>query len=289
MSRTPPRSARRWCSRSSWSRCRRRSASATRSTNQRTSTGRTGPATSRCGRRGRRRSTPATCPPASGPGRDRRPRRPTGVSRYVATASTRGVISTPTRHAACSPGTAGHSWTTSGESSATTPARRCGSRACCGSATGAIRSTSHTSGRRSSSSTTPLRSPPATAPAPSAAAPTTRPTATRFPSTGRGSRRRRWTGAWRRSGCDADAGSRGPRTDRCGGPSSTRCPWAPWSSTSARRPCLVGREARQPFTFAGWAAPLPLPSGEVDVLTPPTSVVALRNGFTPTLHPSAVT
>jgi hypothetical protein len=56
----------------------------------------------------------------------------------------------------------------------------------------------------------------------------------------------------------------------------------------ARHPFLVGREVRQPFTFAGWAAPLPLPSGEVDVLTPPMSVVALRNGFTPTLHPSAV-
>src|SRR5215218_1982799 len=37
-------------------------------------------------------------------------------------------------------------------------------------------------------------------------------------------------------------------------------------------PCLVGREALQPFTFAGWAMPLPRPSGEVAVLTPPTSV-----------------
>jgi hypothetical protein len=53
------------------------------------------------------------------------------------------------------------------------------------------------------------------------------------------------------------------------------------------RTCLVGPDAVQPFTFAGWAAPLASPSGEVDVLTPPTSVAALRNGFTPTLHPSA--
>jgi len=56
-----------------------------------------------------------------------------------------------------------------------------------------------------------------------------------------------------------------------------------------RGPCLVGREALQAFTFGGWAAPFPRPSGEVAVLTPPTSVAALAGGFTPTLHPSAVT
>ena len=50
-------------------------------------------------------------------------------------------------------------------------------------------------------------------------------------------------------------------------------------------PCLVGRDALQAFTFAGWGAPFPRPSGEVAVLTPPTSVAALDGGFTPTLHP----
>jgi hypothetical protein len=57
----------------------------------------------------------------------------------------------------------------------------------------------------------------------------------------------------------------------------------------AGRACLVGAAWAQVFSFAGWDAPVPRPTGEVDVLTPPTSVVALRNGFTPTLHPSAVT
>jgi hypothetical protein len=54
-------------------------------------------------------------------------------------------------------------------------------------------------------------------------------------------------------------------------------------------PCLVGRAALQPFTFAGWGAPFPRPGGDATVLTPPTSVAALRGGFTPTMHPSAVT
>ena len=56
----------------------------------------------------------------------------------------------------------------------------------------------------------------------------------------------------------------------------------------AHGPCLVGRETLQAFTFAGWGAPFPRPSGEVAVLTPPTSVAALAGGFTPTLHASAV-
>jgi hypothetical protein len=54
------------------------------------------------------------------------------------------------------------------------------------------------------------------------------------------------------------------------------------------QPALLGRETRQPFTFAGWAAPAGRPSGEVDVLTPPTSVAALAGGFVPTLHPTAL-
>ena len=52
-------------------------------------------------------------------------------------------------------------------------------------------------------------------------------------------------------------------------------------------PCLVGPAGMQPFTFAGWSPTLEAPTGLVDVLTPPTSVCALRGGFAPTLHPTA--
>jgi hypothetical protein len=42
------------------------------------------------------------------------------------------------------------------------------------------------------------------------------------------------------------------------------------------------------FTFDGWTAPIDRPRrGKVQVLTPPTSVAALANGFAPVLHPSA--
>jgi hypothetical protein len=42
------------------------------------------------------------------------------------------------------------------------------------------------------------------------------------------------------------------------------------------------------FTFDGWTAAIDLPrTGTVNVLTPPTSVAALANGFSPLLHPSA--
>ncbi|MBA3605472.1 MAG: hypothetical protein H0W46_05765 [Acidimicrobiia bacterium] len=50
---------------------------------------------------------------------------------------------------------------------------------------------------------------------------------------------------------------------------------------------LLDHELR-PFTFVGWGAPAPRPpSGKITVLTPPTSVLALANGFTPVLHASA--
>jgi hypothetical protein len=41
------------------------------------------------------------------------------------------------------------------------------------------------------------------------------------------------------------------------------------------------------FSFGGWHDPTSRPAGSVRVLTPPTSVAALRDGFTPTLHASA--
>jgi hypothetical protein len=54
-----------------------------------------------------------------------------------------------------------------------------------------------------------------------------------------------------------------------------------------RRPCLLDGDVVRPFAFAGWGAPVDRPVGDVDVLTPPTSVAALAGGFLPTLHPSA--
>ncbi len=41
------------------------------------------------------------------------------------------------------------------------------------------------------------------------------------------------------------------------------------------------------FGFGGWHSPVARPRGQVAVLTPPTSVLALANGFVPLLHPSA--
>ncbi len=41
------------------------------------------------------------------------------------------------------------------------------------------------------------------------------------------------------------------------------------------------------FGFAGWHSPAPRPRGRLQVLTPPTSVTALAQGYTPLLHPSA--
>lgn len=56
----------------------------------------------------------------------------------------------------------------------------------------------------------------------------------------------------------------------------------------AAAPLLVTDGHLQPFAFAGWGAAIERPGGiDVEVLTPPTSVAALGNGFTPQLHPSA--
>ncbi len=54
-------------------------------------------------------------------------------------------------------------------------------------------------------------------------------------------------------------------------------------------PLLVTAEALQPFSFAGWGEGKDRPRrGTVTVLTPPTSVAALRADFRPCLHPSAL-
>ena len=54
-----------------------------------------------------------------------------------------------------------------------------------------------------------------------------------------------------------------------------------------RIPRLVLEHRLMTFSFSGWAQPATRPEqGIVDVLTPPTSVAALRNGYTPVLHQS---
>jgi hypothetical protein len=54
------------------------------------------------------------------------------------------------------------------------------------------------------------------------------------------------------------------------------------------RPALVRGDALLPFTMSGYNAPVSRPpSGRVTVLTPETSVWALREGYVPQLHPTA--
>jgi hypothetical protein len=53
-------------------------------------------------------------------------------------------------------------------------------------------------------------------------------------------------------------------------------------------PKLVVGDSLYVFSFDGWESPSPRPgSGQVDVLTPRTSVIALGNGYSPVLHRSA--
>ena len=55
-------------------------------------------------------------------------------------------------------------------------------------------------------------------------------------------------------------------------------------------PCLLIADHLLAFSFDGWIAPSPRPhSAEVQVLTPPTSLAALRNGYRPLLHATADT
>jgi hypothetical protein len=55
-------------------------------------------------------------------------------------------------------------------------------------------------------------------------------------------------------------------------------------------PCLVLDDRLLAFTFDGWSSPVTRPTkGAVRVLTPPTSVGALRSGYRPVLHATAAT
>jgi hypothetical protein len=54
-----------------------------------------------------------------------------------------------------------------------------------------------------------------------------------------------------------------------------------------RRPCLLLDDSLWKFTFDGWNEPVVRPRrSQALVLTPPTSVAALRHGYPPVLHPS---
>lgn len=54
-------------------------------------------------------------------------------------------------------------------------------------------------------------------------------------------------------------------------------------------PHLITENHIQAFAFDGWRSPDKRPQHlRVEVLTPPASVAALRNGFVPQLHPSAI-
>lgn len=54
-------------------------------------------------------------------------------------------------------------------------------------------------------------------------------------------------------------------------------------------PLLLMSQTLRPFTFAGWTGQISRPTkGRVEVLTPPTSVLALTHGFSPVLHASAL-
>lgn len=52
-------------------------------------------------------------------------------------------------------------------------------------------------------------------------------------------------------------------------------------------PTLLNDGNLYKFSFGGWIEDGPISNGVVDVITPPTSVVALRNGFRPVIHKSA--
>lgn len=54
------------------------------------------------------------------------------------------------------------------------------------------------------------------------------------------------------------------------------------------RPRLVVEGRLLAFTFSGWQRPIRHHGGLAQVLTPPTSVAAMVNGFVPVLHPSAI-
>jgi hypothetical protein len=87
---------------------------------------------------------------------------------------------------------------------------------------------------------------------------------------------------------------RGRGLDRAGDRITWRAPSADLPAGTIvldpeRRPRLLLDDRTLRFTFDGWTDPRRRPSGEVEVLTPQTSVRALASGYTPLLHPTART
>jgi hypothetical protein len=56
---------------------------------------------------------------------------------------------------------------------------------------------------------------------------------------------------------------------------------------AAHRALLLCEDHALPWSFAGYGGPQTLPSGKVEILTPQSSVMALRAGFRPQIHASA--
>jgi hypothetical protein len=55
------------------------------------------------------------------------------------------------------------------------------------------------------------------------------------------------------------------------------------------RPRLMLEDRTLTFTFDGWVEPVDRsPSGTITVLTPPTSVAAMANGYPPVIHPGLI-
>lgn len=50
--------------------------------------------------------------------------------------------------------------------------------------------------------------------------------------------------------------------------------------------CLIHSNALHPYNPSGYGPPLPLPKGQVEVMTPQPTIEALRAGYRPLLHPS---
>ncbi len=57
--------------------------------------------------------------------------------------------------------------------------------------------------------------------------------------------------------------------------------------TRDARPWLVRGDALLPWSHEGYGEPVALPDGEVTVLTPPSTVAAMRAGWKPEIHASA--
>ena len=182
-------------------------------------------------------------------------------------------------------------WSTNQPRSPVITAAHCGSSASPSTATGASRSPRRGVGHRCSFSTRPSPWPPVIAPAGSVAATPTAATATRSaPAVGS---RRPLTAVELNGRLASERLRRGRGVDRGG----DRRLWTAELDTlpvgtviigDDHHPHLVLGDHTRRFSFDGWVEPTERRGHtRVTVLTPPTSVAALRLGYAPVLHPSA--